>query len=85
MTLIPADLTAFLAEKRDSRAYRRALAVQLALQGYRYEAISDMLDVTPSNIGGKNMQRSRRARRRVEGGRRKCFLAMCANVMKQYS
>jgi putative transposase len=50
MTLIPADLAAFLAEKRDSREYRRALAVKLALQGYLYEAISDMLDVTPGFI-----------------------------------
>jgi putative transposase len=50
MRLIPADLTAFLAEQRDSREYRRALAVKLALQGYLYEAISDMLDVTPGFI-----------------------------------
>ncbi len=50
MVAIPADLTAFLAEKRDSREYRRALAVKLVLQGYRYEAISDMLDVTPGFI-----------------------------------
>jgi transposase len=50
MAPIPADLTAFLAEKRDSREYRRALAVKLALQGYRYEAISTMLDVTPGFI-----------------------------------
>ena len=46
MAAIPADLTAFLADKRDSREYRRALAVKLALQGYLYEVISDMLDVT---------------------------------------
>jgi putative transposase len=46
MASIPEDLTAFLAEKRDSREYRRALAVKLALQGYLYETISDMLDVT---------------------------------------
>lgn len=46
MVSIPADLTAFLAEKRDSREYRRALAVKLALLGYRYEAICEMLDVT---------------------------------------
>ena len=46
MLSIPADLTAFLAEKRDSREYRRALAVKLALLGYRYEAICEMLDVT---------------------------------------
>jgi putative transposase len=50
MASIPADLTAFLAEKRDSREYRRALAVKLALQGYRYETISDMLDVTPGFV-----------------------------------
>ena len=46
MVSIPTDLTAFLAEKRDSREYRRALAVKLALLGYRYEAICEMLDVT---------------------------------------
>ena len=50
MASIPADLTAFLAQKRDSREYRRALAVKLALQGYLYQAISDMLDVTPGFV-----------------------------------
>lgn len=50
MSSIPADLTAFLAEKRDSREYRRALAVKLALQGYLVEAIGDMLDVTPGFV-----------------------------------
>lgn len=50
MASIPADLTAFLAEKRDSREYRRALAVKLALQGYLYEVICDMLDVTPGFV-----------------------------------
>jgi transposase len=50
MASIPADLVAFLAEKRDSREYRRALAVKLAFQGYLYEAISDMLDVTPGFV-----------------------------------
>ena len=50
MASIPTDLTAFLAEKRDSREYRRALAVKLAFQGYLYEAISDMLDVTPGFV-----------------------------------
>ena len=50
MAPIPADLTAFLAEQRDSREYRRALAVKLVLQGYLYEAISAMLDVTPGFI-----------------------------------
>src|SRR5258705_11196243 len=50
MPSVPADLTAFLAEKRDSREYRRGLAVKLALQGYLYEVISDMLDVTPGFV-----------------------------------
>src|SRR5438093_11009414 len=50
MSSIPAELTAFLAEKRDSREYRRALAVKLTLQGYLYEVISDMLDVTPGFV-----------------------------------
>ena len=50
MSSVPEDLTAFLAEKRDSREYRRGLAVKLALQGYLYEVISDMLDVTPGFI-----------------------------------
>jgi len=50
MTGIPDDLVAFLAEKRDSREYRRALAVKLALLGYTYEAISTMLDVSPSFV-----------------------------------
>lgn len=50
MASIPAALTTFLAEKRDSREYRRALAVKLVLQGYLYEAISDILDVTPGFV-----------------------------------
>src|SRR5690242_13064062 len=50
MASIPADLSAFLAHKRDSREYRRGLAVKLALQGYLYQTICDMLDVTPGFI-----------------------------------
>ena len=50
MTSIPADLATFLAEKRDSREYRRALAVKLVLQGYLYQTICDMLDVTPGFV-----------------------------------
>ena len=50
MASIPTDLTAFLAEKRDSREYRRALAVKLALLGYMVEAIANMLDVTPGFV-----------------------------------
>ena len=41
MVALPADLPDFLAEKRDSREYRRALAVKLAFLGYRYEAICE--------------------------------------------
>jgi putative transposase len=50
MASIPDDLTTFLAENRDSREYRRALAVKFAFQGYLYETISDMLDVTPGFV-----------------------------------
>jgi transposase len=50
MSTIPADLQAFLAEHRDSREYRRGLAVKLALQGYQYAAICEMLDVTPGFV-----------------------------------
>jgi putative transposase len=50
MAAIPEDLTTFLAEKRDSREYRRGLAVKFALQGYLYEEICKMLDVTPGYI-----------------------------------
>ena len=50
MVSIPEDLIAFLAEKRDSREYRRALAVKLALQGYLYETICDMLDTSPGFV-----------------------------------
>lgn len=46
MDTIPADLHAFLAQHRDSRDYRRGLAVKLSLQGYMYEIIRTMLDVT---------------------------------------
>jgi putative transposase len=50
MTGVPDDLVAFLAEHRDSREYRRGLAVKLALLGYSYDAISTMLDVSPGFI-----------------------------------
>lgn len=46
MASVPADLIDFLAEKRDSREYRRALAVKFVFLNYRYEAICEMLDVT---------------------------------------
>jgi putative transposase len=43
-------LEAFLAEKRDAREYRRALAVKMALKGYAYGLICDILSVTPGFI-----------------------------------
>lgn len=50
MSTIPADLLAFLNQHRDSREYRRGLAVKLALQGYLYATICEMLDVTPGFV-----------------------------------
>ncbi len=50
MTAIPADLLAFLAEHRDSREYRRGLAVKMALEGYSYETISSILSCTPGCV-----------------------------------
>lgn len=50
MPAIPADLAAFLNEHRDSREYRRGLAVKLALQGYAYDVIGAILDVTPGFV-----------------------------------
>lgn len=50
MASVPADLLAFLAEHRDSREYRRGLAVKLALEGYTYETISSILGCTPGFV-----------------------------------
>lgn len=50
MTVTPDDLTAFLDENRDSREYRRALAVKMALQGYMVEFIADMLQISPGFV-----------------------------------
>ena len=44
------ELEAFLAEKRDSREYRRALAVKMARKGYLYEVICDVLGISPGYI-----------------------------------
>ena len=44
------ELETFLAEKRDAREYRRALAVKLALKGYAYDVICDILTVTPGFV-----------------------------------
>jgi len=46
MTPIPADLLAFLAQPRDSREYRRGLAVKLSLEGWTYHTISAILGCT---------------------------------------
>jgi putative transposase len=43
---VPDDLTAFLADTRDARAYRRGLAVKMAYQGYLYHVIADILGIT---------------------------------------
>lgn len=57
---IPADLAAFLDESRDSREYRRGMAVKLALQGMPHLQIATLLDVTASFIC-KMIQAYRRA------------------------
>ena len=44
------DLEHFLAQHRDSREYKRGLAVHLALSGYLYEVICDMLALSPEYI-----------------------------------
>ena len=44
------DLDAFLGEKRDSREYKRAIAVKMALKGYAYAEIGELLDVYPSFV-----------------------------------
>jgi putative transposase len=44
------DLDVFLAEKRDSREFKRVVAVKMALKGYLYEAICDILNVQPSFV-----------------------------------
>lgn len=43
-------LDTFLGEQRDSREYKRALAVKMALKGYAYAEISELLNVYPSFI-----------------------------------
>ena len=50
MLLFLDELDAFLAGKRDSREYRRGVAVKMALKGYLYEVICDVLNVSPGYI-----------------------------------
>lgn len=47
---VPSDLVAFLEAPRDSREYRRGMAVKLALQGIPYPQVAALLDVTPSFV-----------------------------------
>jgi putative transposase len=47
---VPDDLARFLDEPRDSREYRRALAVTMALQGYMVEFVADILQVSPGFV-----------------------------------
>lgn len=44
------ELEAFLAEQRDAREYRRALAVKMVLKGYAYDVICDILSVSPGFV-----------------------------------
>jgi len=50
MKAVPADLLQFLAQQRDSREYRRGLAVKLSLEGWTYETISSILGCTPGFV-----------------------------------
>ncbi len=50
MISVPADLLAFLAQQRDSREYRRGLAVKLSYEGWTYEMISSILGCTPGFV-----------------------------------
>lgn len=50
MSIETTDLDTFLGEKRDSREFKRAIAVKMALKGYAYGEISELLDVYPSFI-----------------------------------
>lgn len=50
MTPVPVDLLEFLAQQRDSREYRRGLAVKLSFEGWTYQTISSMLNCTPGFI-----------------------------------
>jgi putative transposase len=47
---IPADLLDFLATNRDSREYRRALAVRLVYEGYTYDTVGAIVDLSPGSI-----------------------------------
>ena len=50
MAISTDDLDVFLAQKRDGREVKRAIAVKMALKGYLYSTICDILNVTPSFV-----------------------------------
>ena len=50
MTINTDDLDAFLSEKRDSREFKRAIAVKMAVKGYPYAEIGELLAVYPSFV-----------------------------------
>jgi len=49
-SLAIAQLQAFSRQERDSRQVRKALAVKLIYQGYRYEEISKILDISVGSL-----------------------------------
>lgn len=50
MTIKTDDLDAFLGEKCDAREFKRAIAVKMAIKGYAYAEICELLDVYPSFV-----------------------------------
>ncbi len=50
MTIKTDELDTFLGEKRDSREFKRAMAVKMAIKGYAYAEICELLDVYPSFV-----------------------------------
>lgn len=64
MTTVPADLLAFLAEQRDSREYRRGLAVKRSFEGWTYETMCSILGCT---IGFVSQQKQAYLRQGVAG------------------
>lgn len=68
MMSIPADLRAVLEQRLDSREYKRALAVKLALQHSAYAFICAVLAVTPGYI---SQQKNAYEQHGVEGLRLK--------------
>lgn len=50
MTVSTDDLDAFLTQTRDGREVKRAIAVKMALKGYLYSAICEIVGGTPSFV-----------------------------------